>query len=266
MIVNLSSRWFLVQLGEMKNLILVKLGGSVITDKNKPYTARIDEIQKLAKKIVNFKNKNTDLIIGHGGGSFPHVPASKYQIQKGLINKDSLWGLSLTADAAIQINRIVVSEFLKLKMPVLSFAPLSFIYGSMIIFDHIQKALDLGIVPVVFGDVIMNKSQGFEIYSGEKTLDILASKLSKKYKKIKIIYFTDTNGVYDDKGKTIPLITQKNFFQIKKYLRGSGNTDVTGGMIHKVEESLKLVQKLDVEIYITNGFDLKKRGTKISRD
>lgn len=250
----------------MKDLILVKLGGSVITDKSKSYTARIFEIKKLAKKIKNFKNKNTDLIIGHGAGSFAHVPAAKYQIQKGLINKDSVWGLSLTADAAIQINRIVISEFLKLKIPVISFAPLSFNYGKNILIKHIEKALKIGNIPVIYGDVIMNEKQGFEIYSGEKTLDILASKLSKKYKKIKIIYYTDTNGVYDDKGNTIPLITPNNFKGIKKYLQGSSNTDVTGGMIHKVEESLKLVQKLDAEVYIMNGFDMNKRGTKISRN
>lgn len=249
----------------MKNLILVKLGGSVITDKSKPYTARIDTIQKLAKKIRRFKNKNTDLIIGHGSGSFAHIPASKYQTQKGLVNKNSVWGLSLTADAAIQINRIVISEFLKLKIPIISFAPLSFNYGKIVLIDHIEKVLEIGNIPIIYGDVVMNKKQGFEIYSGEKILDILASRLAKNYRKIKTIYFTDTNGVYDDKGKTISMITPKNFKEIKKYLQGSGNTDVTGGMIHKVEESLKLVQKLDVEVYITNGFDLNKKGTKISR-
>ncbi len=248
----------------MKNLILVKLGGSVITDKSKPYTARIDVIKKLAKKIKLFKNKNTDLIIGHGAGSFAHVPAAKYQTQKGIINGQSVWGFCETADAAIQINRLVVSQFLKLKIPVVSFAPLSFIYDKKTIINHIKKALDLGIIPVIYGDVIMNKKQGFEIYSGEKTLDILATKLSKNYKKIKIIYYTDTNGVHDSAGKTIPLITPKNFFEVKKFLTGSENTDVTGGMVHKVKESLKLVNNLDAEVYITNGLSRGKM-TKVSK-
>jgi isopentenyl phosphate kinase len=248
----------------MKELILIKLGGSVITDKSKPFTARTDVIRKLAKEIKkDFLNKNSDLIIGHGGGSFPHVPASKYQTQKGIINKDSVWGFCETADAAIQINRIVIKEFLKLKVPVASFAPLSFVYSSKMIFEHIKEALDIGIVPVIYGDVIMNPKQGFEIYSGEKTLDLLANKLSKFYKKIKIIYYTDTSGVYDDRGKTIPLITPENFRQIKKFIKGSGNLDVTGGMIHKVEESLSLVQKLDAEVYITNGLS-RGKSTKIS--
>jgi len=248
----------------MKNLVLVKLGGSVITDKSKPFTARIDVIQKLAKKIKSFKNKNTDLIIGHGSGSFAHVPASKYQIHRGLIRKDSVWGLAQTADAAIQINRIVISEFLKLKIPVVSFAPLSFIFDKIIIIDHIKKALEIEIIPIIYGDVIMNKKQGFEIYSGERTLDVLATKLTKFYRRIKIIYYTNTDGVYDNKGKTISLITPKNFKKVKKYLEGSDNTDVTGGMIHKVEESLKLVQKLDAEVYIMNGLSMGKM-TKISK-
>lgn len=249
----------------MKELILIKLGGSVITDKSKPFTARTDVIRKLAKEIKkDFLGKNSDLIIGHGGGSFPHVPASKYQTQKGIINKDSVWGFCETADAAIQINRIVIKEFLKLKVPVASFAPLSFIYNSKTIFEHIKKALDIGIVPVIYGDVIMNQKQGFEIYSGEKTLDLLANKLSKFYKKIKIIYYTDTSGVYDDKDKTIPLITPENFKEIKKFLKGSENIDVTGGMIHKVEESLALVKNIDAEVYITNGLS-RGKSTKISK-
>jgi len=249
----------------MKELVLIKLGGSVVTNKSKPFTARLGTVRKLAKGIKKeFLNKNSDLIVGQGGGSFPHVPASKYQTQKGIINKNSVWGFCETADAAIQINRIIIKEFLALKVPVASFAPLSFIYQSKIIFEHIKKALEIGVIPVIYGDVIMNPKRGFEIYSGEKILDLLAKKLSKSYKKVKIIYYTDTSGVYDDKGKTIPLITPKNFKQIKKFIKGSGNTDVTGGMIHKVEESLALVRKLDAEVYIMNGLS-KGKLTKISK-
>jgi isopentenyl phosphate kinase len=260
----------------MKELILIKLGGSVITDKSKPFTARTKIIRRLALSLKSkYLNKDTDLIISHGSGSFAHTPAAKYQTQKGLrlveptarrglaYNK-AIRGFCLTADAAIQINRIVIKEFLKLKIPVASFAPMSFIYGNKIILSHIQKALAIGILPVIYGDVIMNSKQGFKIYSGEKTLDIIASKLSSYYRKIKIIHYTDTNGVHDNKGATIPLITPKNFMEVKKYIIGSKNTDVTGGMIHKVSESLELAQKIDADIYITNGLS-RGKFTKISK-
>lgn len=249
----------------MKELVLIKLGGSVITDKSKPFTARLNVIDKLARKVkAKFISKDFDLIVGHGGGSFPHVPAAKYQVQKGITNKKSVWGFCLTADAAIQINRIVVGRFLKYKIPAVSFAPLSFITQKSVSTAHIQKAMEIGAVPVIYGDLVMNDRQGFEIYSGEKSLDVLATKLKGNYKKITIIYYTDTFGVYDNNGKTIPLITPSNYPQIKKFLVGSGNTDVTGGMLHKVEESLKLVKKLDALVYIVNGLS-KGSFTKISK-
>lgn len=248
-----------------KKLVMIKLGGSVITDKSKPFTARRDAIRRLGKEIkARLKDKNSDIVIGHGGGSFPHVPASKYQTQKGVIGKRSVKGFCLTADSAIQINRIVIGEFLKLGINAASFAPLSFIYEGKIIFEHIKKAMDVGITPVIYGDVIMDKEKGFKIYSGERTLDILARKLSPYYGKIEIIYYTDTNGVLDGEGKTIPLITPKNFKGVRKFLTQNKNTDVTGGMIHKVEESLKLVKKLDAVIYIKNGLS-RGEETKISR-
>jgi len=126
---------------------------------------------------------------------------------------------------------------------------------------QIEKALDLGIMPVIYGDVIMDSKMGFCIYSGEKTLDLLALKLSKKYKIEKIIMAGDTNGVYDENGRTITKITPKNFAAIKSALGGSKSTDVTGGMLHKVEESLELVKKLDTKVYILSGLvsgNLKK--------
>ncbi len=249
----------------MKELVLIKLGGSVITDKSKPFTARHKVLAKLAVSVKRrFIKKGIDLILGHGGGSFPHVPAAKYQTHKGLINSKSIKGFAETADAAIQINRIVIKELLSKGINAASFAPLSFIYPPKVTLEPIKKALEIGIVPVVYGDLVMGGKNEFGIFSGEKTLDLLALKLAKNYKKIRVVYYTDTFGVYDDTGKTIPLITPKNFTQIKKYLLGSSNTDVTGGMVHKVEESLALVKKIDAEIYIVNGLD-RGRFTKISK-
>ncbi len=150
-------------------------------------------------------------------------------------------------------------------MKVASFAPMSFIYEGRIITEHIQKALDIAITPVIYGDVIMDRVKGFHINSGEATLDLLAKKLAKYYKKITVIYFSDTNGVYDSQGRTIEKITPKNFKEVQKYITGSKNTDVTGGMILKVKESLNLVKKLNAEVYIMNGLG-KGKYTKISKN
>ena len=244
----------------MKKLFLIKLGGSVITDKSKPFTARPLIIKRLAEEIrkSQSKLKNIDIIVGHGGGSFPHIPASKYQTQKGNINRNSLTGFSLTSDAAIDIDRIVVKQFISVSLNVVPFSPMSFIYSDKdslkyIFPDPILESLKLGLIPIIYGDVIFDKSKGFTIYSGEKILDILARKLSKNYKNIKIIQCGDTDGVYDSKGKTIPEINSKNFKKVKKWITGSQSIDVTGGMIHKVEESLELAKETGISTLLING-------------
>lgn len=244
----------------MNKLILIKLGGSVITDKSKPFTAKTSVIKRLAKEIKEVRSKvnNTDFIIGHGGGSFPHVPAAKYQTQKGLINKDSLKGFILTSDAAIDIDRIVVKQFISVGLRAVSFSPMSFIYSKEdklknVFLDQISESLKLGFMPVVYGDVIFDESKGFTIYSGEKILDIIARKLLKKYRKVKIIQCGDTDGVHGSNGQTIPKINPKNFKEVKKWITGSKATDVTGGMIHKVEESLKLAKETKIPTVLVNG-------------
>lgn len=242
----------------MKNLILVKLGGSVITDKKKDFTVREANILRLGKEIKSaLKSGKCSLIIGHGAGSFAHVPAHKYKTKEGIINKNSLYGLCVTEDAARKLNTIVINNLLSLGLPAFSFSPASFLISDAQVclksyFDPIEKALQVGVIPVVYGDVILDKKNGCTIFSTEKILAILARKFMKDYK-VKIIYCTDTDGVCDEKGNTINRITPTNFNKIKKSVLAASTTDVTGGMLHKVEEALKLVKKTGIQVLIING-------------
>lgn len=247
----------------MKNLILIKLGGSVITDKSKEFTARSKNIKKLAGEVKRAKKVfKGSIIIGHGAGSFAHTPAAKYQTKKGFINKGSinkkgLMGMSIVEDAARQLNAIVIKEFLSESLPVFPFSPASFMVsdikgGVKSHIDAVKNALRVGAIPVVYGDVIMDKTRGCTIFSTEKILSVLAEDLKKDYR-IRVIFVTDVDGVYDRDGKTIPVITSSNFDQLKTSIAGAKNTDVTGGMLHKVEESLKLAKDLEIRTLIVNG-------------
>lgn len=242
----------------MKELILIKLGGSIITDKSKEYTPKEGNILKLAKEIKEIQKRFTGkIIIGHGAGSFAHTPASKYQTKKGLISKNSLIGAAIVEDAAKKLNMIVVRSFLSQNLPVFSFSPASFLISDIQVcsrsyLDPLNKALDIGLIPVVYGDVVMDKKLGVTIFSTEKVLSVLAKEFSSKYK-IRIIYVTSVNGVYNKEGNTIPLITNKSFNQIKASILGAKEVDVTGGMLHKVKEALSLAKKLKIEVIIING-------------
>ena len=118
--------------------------------------------------------------------------------------------------------------------------------------DPIKEALHIGVIPVVYGDVVLDKVTGCTIFSTEKILSILARELQKDYK-IKIIYLTDVDGVYDKKGRVIPKISAKDFKFLKSAIVGVKGVDVTGGMLHKVEESLGLAKKTGIKTLIVNG-------------
>lgn len=242
----------------MKELLLVKLGGSVITDKSKHFFAREINIAKLAREIKSaLKSSNARLIVGHGAGSFAHIPASIYKTKEGLINKKSLFGMGVTEEAAKALNQIVVKKFIGEKIPTYAFSPGSFIFSDSKVYsksyiDPVKKALEIGIMPIVYGDVVLDKKIGFTIFSTEKILSILAKELLKDYK-IRIIYVTDVDGVLDEKGKVIPQITEANFGKLKTSITGAKGVDVTGGMLHKVEEALSLVKNTGIKTQIVNG-------------
>ena len=90
----------------------------------------------------------------------------------------------------------------------------------------------------------MDIKKGCAIFSTEKVLGYLAIDLmGKGFEVEKVIHCGLTNGVFDAEGKTIPLINTANLSKYKKGITGSWGTDVTGGMIHKVEETMMLAKR-----------------------
>jgi isopentenyl phosphate kinase len=243
----------------MKNLIFVKLGGSLITDKSKPYTERPDVIKRLSQEIHNARKKGAKVLIGHGGGSYPHQPAKQYQTQKGLISKDSVKGLAIVQDAAARLNRIVVNSLLGAGERAISLQPSAFCVAksSRIVEGYtkvIEKALESDMLPVIYGDVGFDLSQGCCILSTEE----IFSFLSKSLKPERIIMCGKVDGVFtadpnkDPKARKILEVTQKNFPEIRKYLTSSDGIDVTGGMLLKVQACLELARS-GAECEIING-------------
>ena len=232
-----------------KPLIFIKIGGSLITDKNKPFTLKKKALAIICQEIKKAQKSGKQLIIGHGGGSFPHFPAKKYQTHKGILNNKSYRGIAEVADAAAQLNRIVIKQLLECGVNAVSVSPLS----TMISENHqlkrlcsrsVEELLKLNLLPVLYGDQILDTKIGCTIFSTEKVLGYLALHLKNKdYQVEQMIHCGQTNGVYDEEGKTIEEINSTNFEQYKQVLGGSGGVDVTGGMIHKVEEALNLAKQ-----------------------
>lgn len=241
-------------------LIFLKLGGSLITQKDNPFTERKGVIERLAREIHEARQeKDFRLLIGNGGGSYPHAPAKKYQTAQGIIDKQSVTGIAEVQDAASRLNRIIVRAFLDSGENAISVQPSSAcITENSRIIEFYTKPLEMllekEMLPVVYGDIGLDIMQGCAIISTEELFVFLAKRLKPK----KIIMAGVVDGVFtadpikDKKAQMIPEINSKNYPEIKKMLSGSAGIDVTGGMLLKVEKALELAST-GAKVSIVNG-------------
>ena len=235
-----------------QKLFCIKLGGSVIADKTKPYTARKETICALARALKTVK---TPMLISHGVGSFAHTSAQRYGGKKGYTSR---WGIAKVSRDAQEINRILIDIFLEEKLPVISFSPRAFLFTEQAIMEKsflcpLHEALSQKLIPVIHGDVIFDKAQKTTIFSGEKSLHLLIRYLRRNaFHVTDCIQLTNVDGVLDAKKKVIREITPKNWPQIRAHLQSMSVIDVTGGMKHKVEEALLMTQ-FGITTRIING-------------
>lgn len=248
----------------MDELILVKLGGSVITNKSKPFTENTETIKRLAKEIHEARQeKKFKLIVGNGGGSYPHSTSAKYRTNEGFINEKSYEGMAKVQDAASMLNRIIVRELINAGENAVSINPSSCTItenGEIkeMFLEPLIKFLDFDMLPVPYGDVILDLKKGCATVSTEIILGYIGKGLKKKYRVSKIIMCTNVDGIFTkdpnlhSDAELIPSVTPKNIEKVKNYLHGSAGTDVTGGMAHKVERMLELT-KIGIETEIINA-------------
>ncbi len=241
----------------MKDLCLVKLGGSIITDTSMPNTAKPKEIKRLVNEIK--QSGKTNIVIGHGSGSFGHVPAKKYRIQEGITSRSSMKGASITQYAAAELHMLILKELVSNNVNALSFRPSSGMArkGKMYAWDisPMEKAIKKGFVPLTMGDLVIDSAKGITIISTEGVFEYIASKL----KPSRIIVAGDTDGVFtanpkvDKMAKLIPKISSKNIRQAMKGAGASLKTDVTGGMATKLSYLYSISKKYGTTCQIINA-------------
>jgi isopentenyl phosphate kinase len=246
--------------GSDRPAVFIKLGGSLITDKNQPHTARLEVIRRLAAEIVRAREKETGLriLFGHGSGSFGHVPARRYGTRQGVCSEQEWRGFVEVWREAVQLNRIVVDALGEAGLPAISLPPSS----STVARDGqveswnlapVRRALDANLLPVVFGDVVFDSLRGGTILSTEDLFSHLAIELQPR----RILQAGIEAGVWADFPNCTRLvgqITPANWDELSGTVGGSTATDVTGGMASKVRQSLELVEKIpNLEVFIFSG-------------
>jgi isopentenyl phosphate kinase len=238
-------------------LTFLKLGGSLITDKRGEASFRPDVMAHLAGEIRTAlaADENLHLVIGHGSGSFGHVIASRYSTHRGVSTHEQWRGFSEVAIVAAELNYLVTKELRLAGIPVWKIQPSASALchdGELIqmALHPLQATIAQGLVPLVYGDVALDEVRGGTIISTEIILAYLAQHLPVE----RLILVSDVPGVRDTNGTIIPEITPQNYDRYRDALGGAAGTDVTGGMLAKVREMLRLAStKPGLTIRIIDG-------------
>jgi isopentenyl phosphate kinase len=237
--------------------IILKLGGSVITHKGRPSTANRKAIDRLAHEIS--QANILPLVIVHGGGSFGHPIAKEYKINEGYKNSSEIIGFSKTHQAMTKLNNIVIEALINHNIPAVEVVPSSFIItksGRIKIMNNnvVEKLLETGFVPVLYGDAVLDSDKGFAILSGDQLISSLATHLSAE----RIIVGVDVDGLYTSdpkKDKTAKFIQHATLQELMGLRLGIGEaivTDVTGGMFGKISELISAI-KAGISVLIVNA-------------
>ncbi len=226
-------------------LTFLKLGGSLITDKQRESSFRADAAARAAGEIASALRQNPDLrlVIGHGSGSFGHVAAKRYGTMQGVQTPDQWRGFAEVANTAAELNYLMARTLHAVGVPVWRIQPSASALSrdgviEQMALEPIRQALDHGIVPLVYGDVALDAVRGGTILSTETIFFYLARHLPVS----RILLLGEVAGVYDAKKQVIPTITPSTLAAVEAALGGSAGTDVTGGMETKVRDMLALVE------------------------
>ena len=247
----------------MNHITYLKLGGSLITDKRQAETPRLDLLERLAKEIALAQRDNPDLrlILGHGSGSFGHVVGKRYGTRAGVATPEQWYGFAATHDAAARLNRLVTRALLDAGVAAWSIQPSAAIHcvdGKIVDgpLYAVQHALNVGLTPLVYGDVALDEQRGGTITSTEEIFDWLVERIPPR----RIVLIGEVGGVYtadpqiNSQAELIPLINRLNFATISEHLGGSHGVDVTGGMLAKVQQSLAMTERFrELEVIICSG-------------
>lgn len=238
------------------HLVFLKLGGSLITDKNRALTPRPDILARLAGEIAEARQACPDLrlVFGHGSGSFGHMTAHQYGTRRGVSSPEEWAGFAEVWRAARLLNQIVIESLIAAGLPAVAFPPSACTVtedGRPVTWnlEPLQAALESNMVPVVNGDVTFDTRRGGTILSTEDVFVFLAPHL----RPARILLAGIEEGVWADYPactRLMPVITTSDDPQAA--ISGSSAVDVTGGMAEKVNlmlASARQVQGLEALIF-----------------
>jgi len=236
---------------------ILKLGGSVITIKGRPFTPSEKAIIRLAEEIA--RSDVNSLVIVHGGGSFGHPVAKQYEINRGYRDSSQIMGFSKTHQAMTTLNKLIINSLIEQNIPAVEIQPSSCIItksGRIQVMEQrpLTRLLRMGFVPVLYGDAVPDSDTGFAILSGDQLISTLAIRLNTD----RIIIGADVDGIctadpkIDPSAKLIHHISLSELEKLQHKIGKAKVTDVTGGMFGKIMELIPAIEQ-KIQVIILNA-------------
>ncbi len=241
------------------DLVLVKLGGSLITDKRGDCTPRLEIIERLAREIAAARPRMQErIVLGHGSGSFGHASAARHGVGGGPLTAQARVGVSETRARAAELHALVTSSLLVAGLSPFTWAPSSALMAragqtSRGDIEPLLAALDFGLLPVTYGDVVLDREWGAAICSTEAVLGYLSSRLRRRGHRVsRALWLGVTDGIYDPEGEPVSRVDRNNVSQVRRMIGEVAGTDVTGGMLLRLETARALARR-GIESWIVDG-------------
>lgn len=227
----------------IKIMILMKLGGSIITNKEKPLTPNRNSIKNIASSL---KNVNEPIVVIHGGGSFGHYWSVKYDMHT-KPQKYSIKGVATVKNSMVELNSIVLESFLETGLKPYCLPPSDFMIGDKPMskkVKEISKIAKTGLIPISYGDAMWFGKNKFYILSGDRIMGFLSKLLHPRL----AIFVTNVDGVYSD------MKNKRLLHEITKEIPITSKVtmDVTGGMARKIKEAIS-ISKGGTDVFFVNG-------------
>lgn len=213
---------------------VVKLGGSVITVKDEPYTIDVEALDKVASTLSRFHKHGLRLALVHGGGSFGHTAAREAMERRG--GRLHAVDVPRIQEAMLRLGVMVSSTLLRHGVPATLHPAHTLCNSTPCSMEPMVRDLGEGLMPVTYGDAIPVEGGGL-IVSGDDLAVWLASALRPDC----LVYVTSTPGVLDPEGEVIEVIGG-----VEEFVDVGGRGDVTGGMRRKVLAALEAARYVGI--------------------
>ena len=174
-------------------MILIKLGGSIITNKETPLSARRKTIDRILNQIKHIKEPK---ILVHGGGSYGHYWSVKYDMHTKPAKYD-MRGVSIDKNSMVDLNKIILDSAVKNRINAYCLPPTDFMSGNKFVKNKIltmNQIAKSGLTPVTYGDALWFGQKKSYILSGDVIMSIIAKTLRPRLSKLVL----NVDGVYSD--------------------------------------------------------------------